>query len=107
MRVFEPQQRKQRREGQDTTADSQQETPPATPATDDLAVRMAALDAEVRGLKELLAEVRQSRDAWQAQAEDWKTQASRLTIALPAPALGPIPAPPAKLPWWRRLQRAG
>ena len=34
-----------------------------------LVVRLALLDAEVRGLKELHAEVRAVRDAWQAQAE--------------------------------------
>ena len=41
-------------------------------------------------MRELLAEVRQSRDQWQAQAEDWKTQTTRLTLALPAPAPGPV-----------------
>src|SRR5215471_18775092 len=34
-----------------------------------LVVRLALLDAEVRGLKELHAEVRAVRDAWLAQAE--------------------------------------
>jgi excisionase family DNA binding protein len=109
-RVFEPQQSEQRREqrraGQGTTADLQQETTPATPATDELALKVAALDAEVRGLKELLTEVRQSRDQWQAQAEDWKTQTTRLTLALPAPAPGPVAALPTKRRWWP-WRRAG
>jgi excisionase family DNA binding protein len=103
-RVFEPQQSEQRREqhraGQDATADSTDLQRPATPATDELALRVAALDAEIRGLKELLAEVRQSRDAWQAQAEEWKTQTTRLTLALPAPAPGPVAPPPPKRRWW-------
>ena len=34
-----------------------------------LVVRLALLDVEVSGLKELHAEVRAVRDAWQAQAE--------------------------------------
>ena len=49
---------------------------------------MAALDAEVKGLRDLLAEVPQSRDAWQAQAE-------RATLALTD----------QRRPWWRRWRR--
>jgi hypothetical protein len=106
-RVFDPQQPEQRREqhraGQDATADSGDSQRPATPATADLALKVAALDSEIRGLRELLAEVRQSRDAWQAQAEDWKTQTTRLTLALPAPP--PAPEPKAaeavkRRSWW-------
>ena len=48
--------------------------------------RLAAMEAELKGLKELLAEVRQSRD-------DWKGQAERLALAPPAP----------RQSWWRRL----
>jgi hypothetical protein len=33
-------------------------------ANPDVSVRLAALDAEVTGLRELLAEVRDSRDQW-------------------------------------------
>ncbi len=48
----------------------------ATPAGDPtVTARLAALDAEVRGLRDLLTEVRQSRDSWQQQAE-------RATLAL-------------------------
>src|SRR3954452_4239296 len=36
-------------------------TPRETPAAPDVTARLAALEAEVRGLKDLLAEVRQSR----------------------------------------------
>lgn len=52
---------------------------------DDAAQRLAALDAEVKGLRELLAEVKQSRD-------DWRGQAERLALA-----------GPARSSWWRRL----
>jgi hypothetical protein len=106
-RVFPPQPLKQHRTGQGTTADFQREIAPATPATDELALKVAALDAEIRGLKELLTEVRQSRDQWQAQAEDWKTQTTRLTLALPAPAPGPVMAPQTKRRSWWPWRRAG
>ena len=116
-RVFEPQQSEQRREphraGHDATADSGDLQRPATPATDELALKVVALDAEIRGLRELLAEVRQSRDQWQAQAEDWKTQTTRLTLALPAPAPGPVATPKASEPrqswfrWWFGWRAAG
>lgn len=49
--------------------------PGATACDPDVTTRLAALDAEVKGLRELLAEVKQSRDSWQAQAE-------RATLAL-------------------------
>lgn len=65
-----------------------------TPAeTTETASRLAALDAEVAGLKALLAEVRDSRDQWRQQAE-------RLALAAPTPA-APVPPPPRS--WWRRL----
>lgn len=60
----------------------------ATPCDATVAARLAALDAEIKGLRDLLAEVRHSRDAWQAQAE-------RTTLALTGPDQRP--------PWWRRL----
>jgi len=49
-------------------------------------------------MKDMLAEVRQSRD-------DWKAQAERLALAAPIPAPAPLPAPPPgqRRPWWRRL----
>ena len=64
----------------------------ATPSRDpETEARFAALETELRGLRELLSEVRQARD-------DWKGQAQRLTLALPAPA-----EPQAESPrrWWR------
>lgn len=60
----------------------------ATPERDpETVARLAALEAEIAGLRDLIAEVRQSRD-------DWKSQAERL-------ALSPPPAPSPT--WWRRL----
>jgi excisionase family DNA binding protein len=59
----------------------------------DVAARLAALEEQVKGLKDLLEEVKSSRD-------DWKGQAERLVHALPAPktpATAPAPAPRG---WW-------
>jgi len=58
---------------------------PQTPI--EVAARMAALEAEIRGLKDMLAEVRQSRD-------DWREQVVRVTATLP---------PPQRSSWWKRL----
>lgn len=68
---------------QDATAPAQPRDADATP---DVTARLAALDAEVRGLRELLAEVRDSRDQWRQQAE-------RLAITGPGERRG----------FWRRL----
>jgi excisionase family DNA binding protein len=57
------------------------------PGDPELVTRLAVAEAELRALKEMAAEIRQSRDAWQAQAE-------RATLALTGPA---------RRPWWRRL----
>ena len=51
--------------------------------------QLALLEAELRAMKEMLAEVRQSRD-------DWKEQAARVTLALSAPA-------PVARSWWKRI----
>jgi uncharacterized coiled-coil protein SlyX len=53
----------------------------------ELAARLATLEAEIRGLKDILAEVKSSRD-------QWRDQVVRLTSALPAPG---------QRSWWRRL----
>ena len=39
------------------------------------------LKARIRGLEELLAEVRAERDRWQEQADAWQMQAKALTAA--------------------------
>jgi hypothetical protein len=56
--------------------------------------RFALAEAELGAMKDMLAEVRQSRD-------DWKAQAERLAIAAPVPAVSP--ACDQRRPWWRRL----
>ena len=68
-------------------------TPIETPRDPDVTARLATLEAQVQGLKDLLEEVRQSRD-------EWKEQAARLVHALPAPD---SPAPVERRSWWRRL----
>lgn len=76
----------------------------ATPEKPDpeVAARLAALEAEVQGLRELLTEVKASRDTVQTTAEQWRTQAERLTLMLPAPETkGTTPLP--NRPWWKRI----
>ena len=82
-RVFPPQQPEQRPTGRDTT-------PPATPATYETAPRLAALDAEVRGLRDLLAEVKANRDELRQDRDEWRGRAERLLTD-------------QRRPWWRRL----
>jgi excisionase family DNA binding protein len=52
--------------------------PPATPRDPDVTARLAALDAEVKGLRDLLDEVRANRDELRADRDDWKGRAERL-----------------------------
>jgi hypothetical protein len=61
----------------------------------EVTARLAALEAEVRGMRELLAEVKQSRD-------EWKDQANRLVHALPAPE-SKLADEKSGRPWWKRL----
>jgi excisionase family DNA binding protein len=91
-RAFEPKRPEQHSEGQDTIPTA---TPMAPAATDETASRIAALDAEVKGLRDLLAEVRASREELRQDRDIWRGQIERL--ALPAP----IPEP--RKAWWRRL----
>ena len=64
---------------------------PATLGDPELVTRLAVAEAERRGLKDMVAELRQSRD-------DWKGQAERATLAL----TGPV-----RRPWWKPLRLAG
>jgi excisionase family DNA binding protein len=70
----------------------------------EVTARLAALEAEVHGLKALLDEVRSSREELRQDRDGWKGQAERL--ALMRSVETPTP-PPATLmerrPWWRRL----
>jgi len=61
--------------------------------------QVPVLEAEIRGLRELLAEVRESRDGLARQVE-------RLTAALPAPAPAPTPKQGLRLAFWRRTAAA-
>ena len=72
-----------------TTGDvAHHSTPSETPATDpELQAKTAALEAELKGLRELVAELRQSRD-------DWRDQAQRLALT---------PPKQVSQPWWKRL----
>ena len=77
----------------------------------EVARRLAALEAEVRGLRELVAEVKASRDDAKATADQWRVQAERLTMVLPAPLPAPASvettdrpeAPHPSRAWWKRL----
>ena len=58
---------------------------PQTPL--EVAARLAALEAEIKGLKDMLVEVRQSRD-------EWREQVVRFAAALP---------PRRAASWWKRM----
>ena len=90
-RVYPPQRATERSAGQDAT--------PATVRDD--ALENAGLRAEVEGLRQLLAQMRdtvadlkEDRDGWRGQAE----AAQRLLAATSTPSAGTEP----KRPWWRR-----
>ncbi len=78
-------------------ADRQHERPDN--GDNEVARRLAHLEAEVRGLRELVAEVKASRDDAKATADQWRVQAERLTMVLPAPEKSEAP----HRPWWKRL----
>lgn len=73
------------------------------PDTVELRIRNAALEAELRGLREMAEELRRARDQWQQQAER-----ASLSLAAPKPieVIIPTPAPVAPRPWWP-FRRAG
>ena len=94
-RVFQPQRPADRATGQDATP---AEMPAQRIGTDETAIRLAALDAEIKGLRELLAEVkanrdelRANRDEVRADRDDWKGRAERLLTDQRPPSV------------WRRL----
>ena len=59
-------------------------------ATPDVVTRMAELEAELRGLKELLAEVRANRDELREDRDQWRGRAERLLVD-------------QRQPWWKRM----
>jgi excisionase family DNA binding protein len=97
-RAFQPQRPSERPTGQNATAPASDAERAVTPETadrnDDLAVKLAALDAEVKGLRDLLAEVRANRDELRQDRDDWRGRAERATLALSGPE---------RRSWWRRL----
>ena len=79
---------------------SQQDAHDAVPhgaqasATDNNAMRVNALEAEVKLLREMLDAMREDRNAW-------REQAGKMVAALLPPT--PAPVPDQRRPWWRRL----
>jgi excisionase family DNA binding protein len=65
--------------------------PAATPCDPEVTARLAALDAEVKGLRELLAEVKANREELRSDRDDWKGRAERLLTDQRPPSV------------WRRL----
>jgi hypothetical protein len=80
-------------------------TPPVTPHDSEIIARLATLEAEVRGLRELLAEVRESRDEAKASLDVERDRLRMVMAALPKPAdPAPQDAPqPATAGRWRRF----
>lgn len=69
----------------------------ATPESDPIVTaRLAALEAQVDGLKALLDEVKTSRDQWQEQA-------ARLALKGPEKSLVSDEGLSGRRSWWRRL----
>jgi hypothetical protein len=70
----------------------------ATPSDYEVALRLAAAEAEMRGLRDMVEELRRARDGWQAQA-----QRLALTAPIPVPAPSPagvVPSVPIAQPGW-------
>jgi len=93
-RAFQPQRPSERPTGQNATASAWDAERPVTPETvdrnDDLAVKLAAAEAELAGLKALLAEVKANRDELRQDRDEWRGRAERLLTD-------------QRRPWWRRL----
>jgi hypothetical protein len=79
------------------------ETPRDGGSDPEVTARLAALEEQVRGLRELLDEVRQSRDEVRQERDGWRSQAERLTLALPSPDEKNAADPAPRRGWWRRL----
>ena len=89
-RAFPPERPAERFAGQDATAIAPATGQAGTGETDDLAIKLAAAEAELRGLKELLAEVKANRDELRQDRDDWRGRAERILTD-------------QRRPWWRRL----
>lgn len=74
--------------------------PPAPPQLDvESIARMAAMESEIKGLRDMVEELRQARDAWQRQAE----QAQRLLAAPSPPPTTTLSPEPEQKGFFRRL----
>ena len=62
-----------------------------------MALKLAGLDAELKGLKDLLAEVMASRDEFRQDRDEWRGRAERLLAPSGAQRTD------QRRPWWRRL----
>jgi hypothetical protein len=94
-RVFEPGRSARCPEGQDATA------PPSPSAMDETGLKqaLAVAEANLQALRDMLAEVKASRDEIRADRDNWKARHDRLAIAPPIPA--PAPAPEPRRSWLR------
>jgi hypothetical protein len=101
-RVFPLEQAGERFTGQDATSPEPLPERPETAEPDGLAAKIAAAEAEIAGLKALLAserardealiaELRTNRDELRQDRDEWRGRAERFL------------APPERRPWWRRL----
>ena len=75
------------------------ETPPNTPATDAVAVRLAGLTVQTAMLREQLADARRDRDDARQERDHRRDQAQRLAL--------PKPIEPEQPTWWRWLRSTG
>jgi hypothetical protein len=70
----------------------------APPSGDpDVTARLAALEAEIAGLKDLVEEVKRSRDKAEAACDQWRGQAERLALRPPTPE----PKAETRHSWWQ------
>jgi hypothetical protein len=63
--------------------------------------RLAALEEQVKGLRELLDEVKRSREQAESDRDHWRDQAARAVKALPAPDVKSDAEPASRRSWWR------
>ncbi len=70
------------------TPESAHSATPETPP--DVAAKLAAIETEVKGLRELLAEVRVNRDELRSDRDEWKGRAERLLTD-------------QRQSWWKRM----
>jgi len=77
--------------GQDAPANATGATAAELAEKAELSAKLAAAEAKLLSMQEMLEEVKQSRD-------DWRSQVKSMTALLPKPA-----EPEPHKPWWKRL----